>query len=210
MRDVEVQLGREPLTATQFTRDLYGLPLESDPGTTVSYSNIGYYLLGQVLQKAAGVPYFTYVKQAILAPLGQRNWFVASTSQSGIRADEVLPEDITTNTGPSVFDLSANPVFDPFNFEGGNTIWELDAAPADMMTNAESLSGFIHTWNVYGLGLRNNFGGDIARDGCLPGVATWSETLNADVDWALLFSNTPCLGFTSTVIAKIDAILKPF
>jgi len=209
MRDVEVQLASEPLMAWQFNRYLYGLPLENDPGTTVSYSNIGYYLLGQVIAKAAGMPYINYIQQAILHPLGLKNWFVAATRQSGIRANEVAPEDIATNTGPSVFDLSATPVFEPFNYEGGNTIWELDAAPADMMTNAESLSALIHTWNVYGLGHRATDGGDRARDGCLPGIATWSESLNTDVDYALLFSNTPCLGFDSTVIQQLHTALMP-
>jgi CubicO group peptidase (beta-lactamase class C family) len=207
MRDVEVQLGTEPLIAIQFTRYLYGLPLESDPGTTVSYSNVGYYLLGQVVAKGAGMPYFKYVQQAILTPLGMTNWFVAATHQSGIRPNEIMPED-PNNLGPSVFDISAAAPLEPFNFEGGNTIWELDAAPADMMTNAESLSGVIHTWNVYGLGHRTN--GDLARDGCLPGVATWAETLNADVDYALLFSNTPCLGFGSSVIQHLRTDLAPF
>jgi CubicO group peptidase (beta-lactamase class C family) len=210
MRDAEVQLGTEPLTAAQFNRYLYGLPLVGNPGDpTPVYSNIGYYLLGQVVAKAAGMPYAKYVQQAILNPLGQKNWFVAATRQSGILPSEVLPEGFATNTGPSVFDLSANPAFEPFNFEGGNTIWELDAAPADMMTSAESLSAFIHTWNVYGVGHRAIDGGDRARDGCLPGVATWSESLNTDVDFALLFSNTPCLGFDSTVIQQIDTILRP-
>src|SRR5690348_6520469 len=32
MRDVEVQLGREPLTAAQFNRYLFGLPLVGNPG----------------------------------------------------------------------------------------------------------------------------------------------------------------------------------
>jgi CubicO group peptidase (beta-lactamase class C family) len=210
MRDVEVQLGKEPLTAAQFNRYLYGLPLVGNPGDpTPIYSNIGYYLLGQVVAKAAGMPYINYVRQAILQPLGLTNWYVAATRQSGIIPKEVLPEGFASNTGPSVFDLSANPVFEPFNFEGGNTIWELDAAPADMMTNAESLSAFIHSWNVYGVGHRATDGGDRARDGCLPGVATWSESLNTDVDYALLFSNTPCLGFDSTVIQQIDTILRP-
>jgi len=34
---------------------------------------------------------------------------------------------------------------------GGDVIWELTKGPTDLVTNAVSVSNFIHTWNVYGL-----------------------------------------------------------
>jgi CubicO group peptidase (beta-lactamase class C family) len=205
MRNVEVALGTEPLSQFQFARYLYGVQLNSDPGTTSTYSNVGYFLLAPIVQRAAGVPYATYVQQDVLQPLGIRNWFVVETSQSNIRPNEVLAED-PNNTGPSVFDLSANPVFEPFNFEGGNTIWELDAAPAGMMSNAESVSLLAHNYSAYGLGGRQS---DLARSGCLPGEATWVESLNADIDFALLFSGGACLGTGSTVIQQLRSDLSP-
>jgi CubicO group peptidase (beta-lactamase class C family) len=206
MRDVEVQLGTEPLTAFQFARYLYGLPLDNPPPTAQpNYSNVGYFLLGQVIAKAAGMPYVSYVRQSVLAPLGMTNWSAAPTSQTNITANQIAPED-PGNMGPSVFDISPAAPLEPFNFEGGNTIWEVDAAPADMMTNAESVSLLVHHYNAYGLGGRQF---DLARDGCLPGVATWAESLNADIDFAVLFSANPCLGFSSAVIDQLRTALAP-
>jgi CubicO group peptidase (beta-lactamase class C family) len=44
-------------------------PLVSDPGTAFLYSNFSYRLLGDVIQKAAGKPYFEVVKERIFTPL---------------------------------------------------------------------------------------------------------------------------------------------
>jgi hypothetical protein len=68
------------------------------------------------------------------------------------------------------------------------------------------VSQFIHTWDVYGLGGRQF---DYARDGCMPGSSTWAESLNADIDFSLLFNKQPCMDFSSSVIQQIEAILRP-
>jgi CubicO group peptidase (beta-lactamase class C family) len=203
MRDIEVQLGHEPLTAQQFAEYLNGTKLNSIPGFVSNYSNVGYVLLGEVIAKAAGTSYFNYVKNEVLKPLGMTNWVLSPTSQLKAIANEVPALD--PYTGPSVFDISPHAPLEPFNYEGGDIIWELAAAPTDLATNAESVSLFVHTWNAYGLGGRQY---DYARDGCTPGVATWVESLTADIDFALLFNSQPCLDFSSTVIQQIEAALR--
>lgn len=50
-------------------RIAYGVPL-SDPPQAYSYSNTGYILLALVAEKAAGVPYFDFVKEKIFASPG--------------------------------------------------------------------------------------------------------------------------------------------
>jgi len=204
MRDIEVALGAEPLTETQFAQYLYGIPLLSQPGFTALYSNVGYFLLGMVVEKAAHEPYFDYITNKLVKPLGMTNWTLSPTSQSNANPNEVAADD--TDTGPSVFNITPQAPQEPFNYEGGDIIWEVAAAPADFVTNAESVSQFIGTYNVYGLGGRAI---DYARDGCIPGAATWAESETTDVDFALLFNAQPCLSFTSTVISQIRAILAP-
>jgi CubicO group peptidase (beta-lactamase class C family) len=44
-----------------------------EPGTSYSYSNVGYAILGAALSRAAGQPYTDYVQQRILSPLGMRH-----------------------------------------------------------------------------------------------------------------------------------------
>ncbi len=202
MRDIEVQLGHEPLSERQFAQYLYGVPLASTPGFTSNYSNVGYFLLAMVIEKAAHTPYPTYVLNTLTKPLGMTNWSLSSSTQAGANPNEVPADD--PYTGPSVFDITANAPQAPFAFEGGDIIWGLTAGPSDWVSNAESVSKFIGTYNVYGLGGRAI---DYARDGCIPGASTWAESETSDIDFSLLFNKQPCLGFSSDVIVRIRNIL---
>ena len=49
---------------------LTNLPLAFAPGTKYAYSNVGYMLLTEVIEKASGQPYEAYMREKILAPLG--------------------------------------------------------------------------------------------------------------------------------------------
>ncbi|GGJ28070.1 serine hydrolase domain-containing protein [Deinococcus roseus] len=44
-------------------------PLDFEPGDHFSYSNSGFTLLGQVIEKASGMPYQEYIRQNVLQPL---------------------------------------------------------------------------------------------------------------------------------------------
>jgi D-alanyl-D-alanine carboxypeptidase len=44
--------------------------LSFPPGTKYAYSNIGYWLLGPVVERASGRPFTSYVEEQVLAPLG--------------------------------------------------------------------------------------------------------------------------------------------
>jgi CubicO group peptidase (beta-lactamase class C family) len=44
--------------------------LKSSPGKKFSYSNLGYILLGQLIEKVTGIRYEEYIKQRIIYPLG--------------------------------------------------------------------------------------------------------------------------------------------
>jgi CubicO group peptidase (beta-lactamase class C family) len=44
--------------------------LDFAPGTAYNYSNTGYLVLGEVIEKKSGMTYENYVKQNIFAPLG--------------------------------------------------------------------------------------------------------------------------------------------
>ncbi|MGW1062395.1 serine hydrolase domain-containing protein [Micromonospora rubida] len=58
------------LTHADVIRYMSGQPLSHAPGSTVSYSNYGYLLAGRIVEKVSGLPYETYVRQKLLAPLG--------------------------------------------------------------------------------------------------------------------------------------------
>ena len=50
-----------------------GWRLQSEPGTTFSYSNAGFELLGLLLSRATGTTFEDAVRQQVLAPLGMRD-----------------------------------------------------------------------------------------------------------------------------------------
>lgn len=45
-------------------------PLDVPPGTAYNYSNVGFMILGRVIEKVTGKTYEAYVKESILAPAG--------------------------------------------------------------------------------------------------------------------------------------------
>ena len=53
---------------TDVIRDAYGLPLNSPPGDKWLYSNIGYYVLAQVITKVSGQPWETFIAERLFAP----------------------------------------------------------------------------------------------------------------------------------------------
>jgi N-acyl-D-amino-acid deacylase len=61
---------RVPADARTVIRFMRGRPLEFTPGGRFAYSNFGYALLGRVVERASGMGYEQYVRDAILAPLG--------------------------------------------------------------------------------------------------------------------------------------------
>ena len=59
-----------PVTRRAMIKFLIQKGLDFTPGTAYSYSNIGYLVLGEVIEKKTGMTYENYVKQNIFAPLG--------------------------------------------------------------------------------------------------------------------------------------------
>jgi CubicO group peptidase (beta-lactamase class C family) len=67
-------------------RDLKGLELTQPVGETLQYSNMGYSILGLVVQTVAGEPFEQYVQERILDPLQMFNSYasVAEARQHGL------------------------------------------------------------------------------------------------------------------------------
>lgn len=51
---------------------LKGLPLEFEPGSTYSYSSIGYYILGIIIEKVTGQSFESYINENIFKPAGMK------------------------------------------------------------------------------------------------------------------------------------------
>ena len=66
------------------------LRIRSRPGSRFSYSNMGYALLGLIIESVTGDRYESYLDQHVLAPLGMRDSTFAFTTQEGKDADPML------------------------------------------------------------------------------------------------------------------------
>lgn len=58
------------------TKAVWDLPLKFQPGEKFDYSNTGYVMLGQVIEKVAGKPFEVYLREAIFAPAGMNQTLV--------------------------------------------------------------------------------------------------------------------------------------
>ena len=65
------QLGDDALS--EFARSLSGWRLQAEPGSTFSYSNAGFELLGLLLSRVTGTTFENAMRQQVLTPLGMRN-----------------------------------------------------------------------------------------------------------------------------------------
>lgn len=73
-----------------FTRNPTVLKARTKPGTRFSYSNMGYSLLGFVIEKVTGQPYESYLDNHLLKPLGMAHSTFQFVSQEGKYSDESL------------------------------------------------------------------------------------------------------------------------
>lgn len=70
-RAVAKALGTNPPVPPRgVARYALGRPLDHDPGTKYAYSNVGYLLLGRIIEHLSRRPYERFVQDAVLAPLG--------------------------------------------------------------------------------------------------------------------------------------------
>ena len=65
------QLGDDALS--EFAHSMSGWRLQADPGSTFSYSNAGFELLGLLLSRAMGTTFENAMRPQVLVPLGMRN-----------------------------------------------------------------------------------------------------------------------------------------
>lgn len=66
----ELYLGRTDLSKDSVLAYLRRQPVLFAPGAKVAYSNTGYFLLGQIIAKASGMPYGNYLKRHIFTVAG--------------------------------------------------------------------------------------------------------------------------------------------
>lgn len=203
-----------PLPVTREHMVTYGAgwTLDHDPGTTFAYSNYGYLLLGQIIEKVGGMGYANYVKRHVLGPMGI--WRMRpGKSLKADRATREVPY-FSQRTGPSVFDAAGTILPAPygtFNVENRTPMGGWLASAVDYVqftkifdsarsgvlneraiasTFAEPETGPNSGGYYYGFGwyVRNLSSGPITwHSGALHGTSTIVTRRTDGVTWALFF-----------------------
>jgi CubicO group peptidase (beta-lactamase class C family) len=66
-----------PVSDEQFISFMMTQPLDFEPGTQFHYSNVGYILLGKVIEKVSGRGYEQFVRERVLQPAAVRDAFLS-------------------------------------------------------------------------------------------------------------------------------------
>ncbi|GAB2516781.1 serine hydrolase [Spirosoma aerophilum] len=82
-----------PLTKQQLASYKASLPLQFSPATQQEYSNLGYLLLGMIIEKKVGIAYDDAVKQRVFSPLGLKRPHRTPVAQSAQHTGSVRHHD---------------------------------------------------------------------------------------------------------------------
>lgn len=119
--------------------------LLAEPGQAFHYSNIGYFLLGRIMEQVTGTGIAELLQQEICNPLGFKHTFMPQTPAP--------PGDIIhgyDGSGGDVMDMTGTPQADAINFElawtAGGILSTLDELStwARVLTHGELLSDSMH------------------------------------------------------------------
>jgi N-acyl-D-amino-acid deacylase len=66
-RSLRLRRSAKPVDVIRY---MLGQPLQFNPGERYAYSNFGYCVLGRVMEKVTGKPYFDYIRDDLCQPLG--------------------------------------------------------------------------------------------------------------------------------------------
>jgi CubicO group peptidase (beta-lactamase class C family) len=182
-----MQTGTRPPTKMEIARYMYGEPLQFVPGaqdfgTTkgASYSNFGYVLLGLVVEAKSGQSYADYVRQAVLAPIGVTDVFLAHTLASQRLTNEVPYYAMAL--GATVENPSASTLL-PVTYGGSFMTEDMDAG-GGLAATASALVKFINSFAVWGLNGRT----PSARTGGMSGTSSEIVSRGDGLDWAFVLN----------------------
>ncbi|MGQ9621496.1 MAG: serine hydrolase domain-containing protein, partial [Bacteroidales bacterium] len=136
-----------PVDTKTIVRFALNKKLHYTPGTGRSYSNLGYAVLGLVIEKITGMPYSDYCRKNILEPCGIYDMYMARNLKS-----EKIPYEVTYYEPPDAINKPSVYGTDemvPASY-GGNDIEALGAAGAWVSTAPDLLKFVLHVDGIEG------------------------------------------------------------
>ncbi len=107
-----------PLSKEDVLRFALARKLDFPPGEKHAYANVGYLMLGQLIEAITGLAYDQYVQEAVLTPMNIRRMRLARTLLKHRAPGEAQYRDTKRRTGRNVLGLSGvDPVPFPYGIE---------------------------------------------------------------------------------------------
>lgn len=82
-------LALSTISADSAYNEIKKIPYEFSPGTKSEYSNIGYYLLGKIIEKVSGEKYAVFLKKNIFEKVGMKNTGISNNDSIILKKAEV-------------------------------------------------------------------------------------------------------------------------
>jgi CubicO group peptidase (beta-lactamase class C family) len=121
--------------------------LDFTPGSSAAYSNLGFNILGEVIEKITNQDYETYVRDTILAPLGITDMHSAKSLLVNKYPNEVNYYDYPgAPLVPSVFN---NNILGPMQYGGSKCHMEVRAAGGGWVASAQDLCKLLCAVDLY-------------------------------------------------------------
>lgn len=226
---------KTPVDTKTIVRFALDKRLQYTPGKGKAYSNLGYSILGLIIEKVSGMSYEEFCQKTIFEPMGIYDMRIAGNLPSEKAPFEVtyyIPPDIALK--PSIYDI--NEMVPPCY--GGNDIRALGGAGAWIATTPDLMRLLLA---VDGFGTRPDFlsdesirfmtdnnngfapvgwkatvmGGTWWRTGSFPGSAGMMKRQPDGLSWVVLFNSSAWNGpeiysyisnMMNKVVSKIDPL----
>lgn len=226
---------KPPVDTRAIVRFALDKRLHFTPGKGRAYSNLGYSILGLIIEKVSGMPYEEYCKRAILEPVGIYDMKIAGNLPSEKAPFEVtyyVPSDIVLK--PSIYGTGE---MVPPNY-GGNDIKTLGGAGGwlatapDLMRLLLSVDGLrtrpdilsdqsisFMTDNSQGfapVGWKTTvYNGTWWRTGSFPGSAGMMKRQSDGISWVVLFNSSAWNGpdiysYINNMMYRVLAQVQPW
>lgn len=177
----ELDLGEAP-DADDVVEYVLERPLQFDPGTRTSYSNVGYALLASAIEGATGRSYHDYVMESVLEPAGATDVFPGRTAPDDRHPREVAYDD--SEQCPNGLELDPG---DSVACADGGIVLEALEGACGHVASAGSLLAFMNDYWLNGEP-RESTDGEWVYFGSLPGSFAMVTQRPDGVDVAALFN----------------------
>lgn len=172
-----------PVSKGDIVRWLAARTLDFTPGTRTAYSNVGYLVLGQIVERVVGRPFETELQQGTFAPLGVASGelYTGRSRPTDRNPREPVYEDPFTTT--SLF-----PPYGVVPWPDGGLLIEAFEAHGGVVATARSVARFLSGYWISGQPRTTVFGQDWTFYGSMPGTLTMVRQLPNGVNVAVLLN----------------------